>query len=368
MQNKLQTYVQMLEHTATQITRSHQSWTSFLITAARLYKYSYPEQLMIYAQRPDATACAEYDQWNQIMRRWVKRGSKGIALIDASGDKLRLRYVFDVADTAGRENSRNPFQWKLKPEHEAPILKMLKNSYDINSSTGLVENLQNIAVQLANEYFTDNHRDILYTIDGSFLEGYDEFNLGIVFREAATVSISYMLLSRCGMKPEDYLDQEDFSKVFNFNTTVTVTALGKAVSEVSRRVLRQIEVGIKNYELERGKENERIGLQQEREYLIPDLTIPEQDQPISKYGRMRKNYLEKHRPIIYNSLLIQGKLYPHLLEIDQTANRRLEQLMKDLLVKQPAPDKATAQMAWVGHMNNLKAQAEEMIFAELIYN
>ena len=104
------------------------------------------------------------------------------------------------------------------------------------------------------------------------------------------------------------------------------------------------------------------------DYLIPDLIIPEQDQPIGKYGRMRKNYIEKHRPILYNSLLMQGKLYSHLLEIDQTVNRRLEQLMKDLLVKQPAPDKATEQMAWVGHMNNLKAQAEEMIFAELIYN
>nr|WP_298203103.1 TnpV protein [Desulfosporosinus sp.] len=111
-----------------------------------------------------------------------------------------------------------------------------------------------------------------------------------------------------------------------------------------------------------------LAYSKKEDYLIPDLIIPEQDQSISKYGRMRKNYLEKYRPIVYNSLLIQGKLYPHLLEIDQTANRRLEQLMKDLLVKQPAPDKATAQMAWVGHMNNLKVQAEEMIFAELIYN
>ncbi|KUO71677.1 MAG: hypothetical protein APF81_22835 [Desulfosporosinus sp. BRH_c37] len=264
MQNKFQTYVQMLEQTTAQITRSHQSWTSFLTTAARLYKYSYPEQLMIYAQRPDATACAEYDQWNKIMRRWVKRGSKGIALIDASGDNLRLRYVFDVADTAGRENSRNPFQWELKPENEAPILKTLNNSYDIDSSRGLVEHLQNVAVKLADEYFTDHHRDILSTIDGSFLEGYDEFNVGIAFREAATVSISYMLLSRCGMKPEDYLDRENFSKVINFNTTETVTALGKVVSEVSQRVLRQIEVSIKDYERERGKENERISVQQER--------------------------------------------------------------------------------------------------------
>ncbi|MDD4415925.1 MAG: SNF2-related protein [Proteiniphilum sp.] len=259
----------MAEHTATQITGSRNSWTAFLTTAARLYKYPYSEQLMIYAQRPDATACAEIGLWNEKMRRWVKRGSKGIALIDASRDKPRLRYVFDISDTqAGRRDSRRPFQWELNPEHEAQVTEALAKAYDIKGDDGLAEQLRHVAAQLADEYYTDNSWDILYTIDGSFLAEYDDFNVGAAFREAATISIAYTLLSRCGLDPDDYFEHEDFLSLFDFNTTATVTALGTAVSEASQQVLRQIEVTIKNYErqkiAERSAEHERIDLQPER--------------------------------------------------------------------------------------------------------
>ena len=129
MPSKLQTYMQMADEAQRQITGSYRGWTGFLTTAARLYKYPYAEQVMIHAQRPDATACAEYDFWNEKMGRYVRRGSKGIALIDSSGERPRLRYVFDISDTGLRKNSRHPFLWELRPEHEAAVAQALTERF-----------------------------------------------------------------------------------------------------------------------------------------------------------------------------------------------------------------------------------------------
>ncbi len=250
MPSTVQALVQMADHAATQITASHESWTDFLKTAARLYKYPYHEQLMIYAQRPDATACAGYELWNEKMRRYVRRGSKGIALIDASGDKPRIRYVFDVSDTGGRENSRRPFLWQYRPEYEDEVTAALEQEYEVSGEKGLADQLEQIAGQLANEYWQEHQYDILHIVDGSFLEEYDEFNIGAQFRSAAAVSITYAVLSRCGLDPDEYFEHEDFLSIFDFNTPDTVAALGSAVSEASERVLRQIEVTVKNQERE----------------------------------------------------------------------------------------------------------------------
>ncbi|MVB09524.1 hypothetical protein CAFE_01800 [Caprobacter fermentans] len=250
MPTKLQACEQIAEKTATQITASHESWMDFLKTAARLYKYPYQEQLMIFAQRPDATACAGYEVWNDKMRRYVRHGSKGIALIDASGDRPGIRYVFDISDTGGRENSRRPFLWQYRPEHEDAVATVLEQEYEISGEKGLADQLEQIAGQLANEYWQDHQYDILHIVDGSFLEEYDEFNIGAQFLNAASVSLTYALMSRCGLEPDEYFEHEDFLSIFDFNTPDTVAALGTAVSEGSQRVLRQIEVTVKNYERE----------------------------------------------------------------------------------------------------------------------
>ncbi len=205
---------------------------------------------MIYAQRPDATACAGYEVWNDKMRRYVRRGRKGIALIDDSGDKPRIRYVFDISDTSGRENSRRPFLWQYRPEHEDAVMAALEQEYAVSSEKGFADQLEQIAGQLANEYWQEHQYDILHIIDGSFLEEYDDFNIGVQFRHAAAVSITYTLMSRCGLEPDEYFEHEDFLIIFDFNTPNTVAALGTAVSEGSQKVLRQIEVTIKNYERE----------------------------------------------------------------------------------------------------------------------
>ena len=268
MSSKYQEYRQMADTAERQLTSSYKSWTQFLRTAARLYKYPYNEQVMIHAQRPDATACAEYDFWNKKMGRFVRRGSTGIALIDTSGQKPQLRYVFDVADTGEREHSRPMHLWQFRAEHEDAVAAALERSYDISGNSGIVEQMEEIASQLAREYWADYKRDILHNIDDSYLDGYDEFNTEVQFRNAAKVSITYMLMSRCGLEPEAYLEPEDFMPVFDFNTPAAVSVLGTAVSEISQQVLRQIEVAIRNYERERSQNHDRIDLHEERR--LPD--------------------------------------------------------------------------------------------------
>ena len=268
MPSKYQEYRQMADTAERQLTSSYKSWTQFLRTAARLYKYPYNEQVMIHAQRPDATACAEYDFWNKKMGRFVRRGSTGIALIDTSGQKPQLRYVFDVADTGEREHSRPMHLWQFRAEHEDAVAAALERSYGVSGKDGIVEQMESAAAKLAREYWADYKRDILHNIDDSYLDGYDEFNTEVQFRNAAKVSITYMLMSRCGLEPEAYLEPEDFMPVFDFNTPAAVAALGTAVSEISQQVLRQIEVAIRNYERERSQNHDRIDLHEERR--LPD--------------------------------------------------------------------------------------------------
>ena len=268
MPSKLQTYMQMADEAQRQITGSYRGWTGFLTTAARLYKYPYTEQVMIHAQRPDATACAEYDFWNEKMGRYVRRGSKGIALIDSSGERPRLRYVFDVSDTGGREFPKSRYLWEYREEHADAVSAMLESRYGVDGKGGLPDQLERIASQLAEEYWRDYKRDILAIVDDSFLYGYDEFNVGAAFQSAAAVSIAYSLMSRCGLEADDRFEHEDFLSIFDFNTPEAAAELGTAVSRINGEVLRQIEVTIKNYEreklAERSHSHDRADLHQER--------------------------------------------------------------------------------------------------------
>ena len=288
MPSKLQTYMQMADEAQRQITGSYRGWTGFLTTAARLYKYPYAEQVMIHAQRPDATACAEYDFWNEKMGRYVRRGSKGIALIDSSGERPRLRYVFDVSDTGGREFPKSRYLWEYREvrqrilfrlrqshdlweyreEHADAVSVMLESRYGVDGKGGLPDQLERIASQLAEEYWRDYKRDILAIVDDSFLYGYDEFNVGAAFQSAAAVSIAYSLMSRCGLEADDRFEHEDFLSIFDFNTPEAAAELGTAVSRINGEVLRQIEVTIKNYEreklAERSHSHDRADLHQER--------------------------------------------------------------------------------------------------------
>ena len=268
MPSKTQFYAQLAAETAGRLTESLQAWTAFLETSARLYKYPYYEQLLIFAQKPGATACAGYEVWNDTMHRYVRRGSKGIALIDSSGDTPRMKYVFDVSDTGGGANARRPFLWEYRPEHQNSVTAALEQRFGQAGSVSLALQLEAIAGDLIESWWEEHRQDILGIVDGSFLEEYDEDNLRAVFKQAGTVSAAYMLMHRCGLDPSGTFTHEDFLPVFDFNTPATVGFLGTAISEASEQVLRQIEVTIKRYErehrAERTESHERTELQSER--------------------------------------------------------------------------------------------------------
>lgn len=260
MATKAQVYAKLAEDTARKITASYLDWAAFLNTSSRLYKYPYNDQLLIYAQRPDATACAEYDLWNSAMRRYVRRGAKGIALLSPGANGMSVRYVFDVSDTGARQDSRSVEPWQISGQVEPSVRQMLEAVFDADAAMGLAAQLEQIASQQALSYWRDHRRDIIDSVDGSFLSEYDEFNIGASFRKAATASISYSLQTRCGLEPE--LLREDFTEVYDWNTPATVTELGQAVSMITGQVLRQIERTIR--QTERSMEHERTDVQAER--------------------------------------------------------------------------------------------------------
>ena len=247
MSQKTLYYAQLAEDTARRLTGSWERWAGFLATAGRLYKYPYPDQLMIYAQRPDATACASYDVWNDRMNRYVRRGSKGIALLDDAGDRLRLRYVFDLADTGTRPNSRDPWLWTLEDRHGIPVKAMLERRYGTAADT-LPQQLADVAGTLADAYWADHGQEIGGILANSLLEEYDELNRGLAFKRAVTASTTFALLSRCGYAPENHFGAETFRNIYEFNTPATVAALGTAVSESSREVLLQIAAVVRQVE------------------------------------------------------------------------------------------------------------------------
>ena len=250
MPAKVDTYLDLARETALGLAGSVGAWTAFLDTASRLYKYPFADQLMIHAQRPEATACASYEVWVDTMRRYVRRGAKGIALVDNSGDAPRLRYVFDIADTGTRRSSRPFSPWEINDGNLAEVQLGLKQDFGTNGEW-LSSQLQDVARDLAEMYFDAHRHDIAGIIDGSLMAGYDEGELRDSFTKAAYASTAYALLSRCGYDPAAYFDEADFAFLSEWNTSEAVTALGTAVSENTQMVLRQIERTVRREERSR---------------------------------------------------------------------------------------------------------------------
>mgnify|MGYP002606458672 CR=1 FL=1 len=278
MPNKTQEYLNLAQQTAKELTRYWENWTDYLTTASRLYKYSYADQLMIYAQRPDATACASFDLWNKRMNRYVRHGSKGIALLDQSSSVPRLHYVFDVSDTGVRRNSRDPEVWQLGPDLVQPVSEMLAREYGVRHKR-ITQQIADICGKLVDSYWDNNSGDILDIVDGSFLMDYDEAGQEFQFKSAAAISITYAVLERCGFEPEGHFDRDDFQAIFSFSTPAAVYALGTAVSECSRDVLRNIERTVKTTIRRRNVERSQYEYEQQERDLLDHrgLSAPEPD-------------------------------------------------------------------------------------------
>ena len=273
MPSKTEEYLALAQRTANGLTRYWESWTDYLTTASRLYKYSFADQLMIYAQRPDATACADFDIWNNRMNRYVRRGAKGIALLDESSGFPRLHYVFDVSDTGVRRNSRDPEVWQLGPDLVQPVSEMLAATYGI-SGERVSQQLADVAGKLVADYWDNNGGDIRAIVDGSLLMDYDEAGVEMQFKSAAAISVTYTLLERCGIEPAGWFDKDDFQAVYNFSTPDSVYALGAAVSDMSREVLRQIERTVKTTIRRRNAERSQYEYEQQERDLLDRRGLP----------------------------------------------------------------------------------------------
>ena len=273
MPSKTEEYLALAQRTANGLTRYWESWTDYLTTASRLYKYPFADQLMIYAQRPDATACASFDIWNNRMNRYVRRGSKGIALLDQSSSVPRLHYVFDVSDTGVRRNSRDPEVWQYNDDLKQPVSEMLAATYGI-SGERVSQQLADVAGKLVADYWDNNGEDIRAIVDGSLLMDYDEAGVEMQFKSAAAISVTYTLLERCGLEPAGWFDKDDFQAIYNFSTPDAVFALGGAVSDMSREVLRNIERTVKTTIRRRNAERSQYEYEQQERDLLDRRGLP----------------------------------------------------------------------------------------------
>ena len=273
MPSKTEEYLALAQRTANGLTRYWESWTDYLTTASRLYKYPFADQLMIYAQRPDATACAEYDIWVSRMNRYVRKGSKGIALLDESSGFPRLHYVFDVSDTGVRRNSRDPEVWQLGPDLIHPVSEMLAREYGVQHER-FSQQISDLTGKLVDSYWDNNSGDILAIVDGSLLMDYDEAGQEFQFKSAAAISVLYTILERCGLEPDGHFDQDDFQAIYNFSTPDAVFALGAAVSDMSREVLRNIERTVKTTIRRRNNERSQYEYEQQERDLLDHRGLP----------------------------------------------------------------------------------------------
>ena len=273
MPSKTEEYIALAQRTANGLTRYWESWTDYLTTASRLYKYPFADQLMIYTQRPDATACADFDIWNNRMNRYVRRGAKGIALLDESSGFPRLHYVFDVSDTGVRRNSRDPEVWQYNDDLKQSVSEMLSKTYGI-SGERVSQQLADVAGKLVADYWDNNGEDIRAIVDGSLLMDYDEAGVEMQFKSAAAISVTYTLLERCGFEPVGWFDKDDFQAIYEFSTPDSVYALGAAVSDMSREVLRNIERTVKTTIRRRNAERSQYEYEQQERDLLDRRGLP----------------------------------------------------------------------------------------------
>ena len=256
MAAKYQLITELYRRTGRDVTRNPQAWQGFLSSACRNYKCRFDEQLLIYAQRPDATAVAEIGTWNRLFKRWVNKDSKGIAVFDPKGRRNTLKYYFDVSDThEGYYGSRAVPIWQMDKRYEQPVMERLAGRFgEMEGSyfaTALLETAEN-AVE-------DNLPDYLSQLKGctedSFLEELDDFNIEVIYKRLAVNSVAYMLLSRCGLDADGYFEREDFLDITNFNTPATLNAIGIATSDISEMALREISAAVRNVQIEAKRQN-----------------------------------------------------------------------------------------------------------------
>ena len=243
MASKLQMVTEFSYHKTLELSSVRGNWQRYLKTAARIYKYPFRDQLLIHSQRPDVTACATIEFWNRKMDRWVNRGASGIALLDDSGFKTRLKYVFDVSDThPGRHRPQEPQLWQMQPAYEEAVLEAISNTFEVEreNETSFAEQIYLMSQVIAEDNLPDYLEELRNTREDSFLEDLDDLNLSVRLKTLLANSIAYTVLTRCGYDADRYFDETDFEFIHDFSTYETVSVLGNASNSISKMVLLEI--------------------------------------------------------------------------------------------------------------------------------
>ena len=390
MPSKYQIISELASQTARDITSKAERYTDFLVTAANNYKYSFKEQLLIHAQKPDATACAEIETWNRL-GRWVNKGTRGIALLVDRDTPYKLRHVFDYSDTNSRAG-RVVTLWQMRPQYEEPVKESLQDSF---GEVELTADFPHFLMEIAKNAVEDNFSDYLSNLQSvkgdSFLEELDDLNLEVWLKDTLRSSVAYMALVRAGYQPSLYFTRDDFSHIYDFNTVPVISVLGAATSDISEMVIREIAETVKGLEKEEKQSNRtfetdplsimkaetikpkgamkmELTYTMQGDYLIPDLTVPESPK-IGKYGMLRRTFLREHRDGIYTGMLLEGTLNSHLEEVDAQANRMMDKLTEQMKTLNGVTEqmKSEDQMKWVQLMNSIRNSAEEVVLRDLIY-
>ena len=395
MAAKYQLITELYQRTGAAVSRNPQAWQNFLSSACRNYKCRFDEQLLIFAQRPDATAVTTLETWNRQFKRWVNKDSRGIAVFDTKGRRNTLKYYFDVSDThEGYYNSRPVPIWQMNERYEQAVIERLSDRFGDLEGNDLGEALMQTAKNAVEDNLPDYLAQLKECTKDSFLEELDDFNVEVIYKRLAVNSVAFMLMSRCGLDTGEYFETEDFSDIINYNTPATLNAIGLAASDISEMALREISQTVRNVQIaeksqnrtfaqtarnqydkgrkqpERSNDNERNHLHETGglSYSRPNIT----DRARNSAWQVRydaQGLLEQNKRVTYLNLLTSGKLSEHLYQTEQTALQRLELLTKQLSEEQGVTEelKEKAPMQWVGMMNNIRSQAEEVILTELIY-
>ena len=270
MPNKMQLITELSNNVTKEITNTPENWLSFLDTASNNYKYSFNEQILIYAQRPDATVCTDIDTWNKRLHRWIKKGSKGIALITNDNGVQGLRHIFDISDTYDKFN-RNVYVWQVEDDMQNEIIETLENRFgDLENKDNLADSIINSVTNLVEDNFQDYYSDFTSIVNNSYLEELDELNLELYFKNMMKNSISYMVLKRCGIDPKEYFDVEDFRNIVNFNTTEVISRLGIATSDIAEVELHEIYTTVLDLKKEKNKSHTFVNNKNEEYHEIKE--------------------------------------------------------------------------------------------------
>lgn len=333
---QVSSYIQIAAETASDITAGWQNWTAFLKTASKLYRYQFTDLLLIHAQNPDATACAEFDTYKK-MCWYVRRGSKGIALVDVkNGQRPDLRYVFDISDTGRKQNSYNLYLWKYKEEHQDIVTKALEKRYDVSGKEGIVMQLAHIATQIVKAYWEDYKQEIRCEAEGSLLEKLDNHNLRVRFCDMAAYSIIYTVFLRCSLHPERYLSNDIFGGITDFNTQRIIKTLGYVVSQASEEILHLIAVTIITYERKKQSGNRTDSQRkphgdtkhkdenkkQPSSFIISVDNSAVKDSQQSAKPTLKEIY-EKYKPVV-RDFLLKDKAYKNACRNSDKENAILE--------------------------------------------